>query len=69
LIRIVLIQPSSYKSKLQSLYYFEKVLKRFKGVNFDVICLPELWYTGIVNDFEDEFSKILELAKEKKAQL
>lgn len=68
MIRIALIQPSIYESKLKSLYYFEKVLKRFKGVNFDVICLPELWYTGIVTDFEDEFSKILELAKEKKVQ-
>jgi omega-amidase len=69
LIRIALIQPSIYKSKLQSLHYFEKVLKRFKSVNFDVICLPELWYTGIVNDFKDEFSKILELAREKNSTI
>jgi omega-amidase len=69
LINIALIQPSIYKSKLQSLYYFEKVLARFKCVNFDVICLPELWYTGIVNDFEYEFSKILELAKEKNSTI
>jgi omega-amidase len=65
LIRIALIQTPIYKSKLQALYYFKKVLTRFKGVNFDVICLPELWYTGVVNNFEDEFSKILDLAKEK----
>lgn len=64
MIRIALIQPTIYKSKLQALYYFERILKRFKGVNFDVICLPELWYTGVVNNFEDEFIKILDLAKE-----
>ncbi len=30
----------------------------------DIVCLPELWYTKIVTNFETEFDKIIDIAKE-----
>jgi len=64
-LKIGLIQPLIRKSKLESLDYFATVLKGSECANLDVICLPELWYTRVVKNFEEEFSDILELAKEK----
>lgn len=64
-LKVGLIQPLISKSKLESLNHFAKVLKGSECANLDVICLPELWYTRVVNNFEEEFSGILELAKEK----
>jgi omega-amidase len=34
------------------------------GYKIDVICLPELWYTKLVQDFEKEFGAIVNAASE-----
>jgi predicted amidohydrolase len=64
-LKVALIQPLISKSKPESLGYFAKVLESSECANLDVICLPELWYTRVVINFEEEFSGILELAKQK----
>lgn len=69
MIKIALIQPSICKSKLESLNQLARLLNHSKDVNFDVICFPELWYGRVVNEFEDEFSNILDLAKQKNSTI
>lgn len=34
------------------------------GSEIDLVCLPELWYTKVVRDFEKEFKVIIDVAKE-----
>lgn len=34
------------------------------GSKIDLVCLPELWYTKVVRDFEKEFKVITDVAKE-----
>ena len=41
-----------------------KLLKKVGSSYSDIVCLPELWYTKIVTNFEREFDKIIDVAKE-----
>ena len=34
------------------------------GSNIEIVCLPELWYTRVVRDFEKEFKAIIDAARE-----
>jgi omega-amidase len=41
-----------------------KLLKKLGDVNLDIVCLPELWYSKPINNFEKEFKMIIDIAKE-----
>ena len=43
--------------------HFKRLLNKC-GSKIDIICLPELWYTKVVRDFEKEFKTIIDAAKE-----
>ena len=58
--------------KLDGLEYTEKAFEHIRKMihyasydyNIDVICMPELWYTKLVKDFEKEFRTIISAASE-----
>jgi predicted amidohydrolase len=63
-LRIALVQINLYNNKAKAIEYALKLLKKVGSSNSDIVCLPELWYTKIVTNFETEFDKIIDLAKE-----
>jgi omega-amidase len=49
------------------LEHFKRLFHRASyecGVKIDLVCLPELWYTKVVRDFEKEFKVIIDAARE-----
>ena len=42
-----------------------KILGKIGSSDSDIVCLPELWYTKTVTNFETEFDKIIDVAKDK----
>src|SRR5919198_2135239 len=62
--RIALVQINSYNNKAKAVEYACKLLKKAGSSDSDIVCLPELWYTKIVTNFETEFDKIIDVAKE-----
>ena len=72
-VNIGLIQLQQY-DKLDAASRNEMILEHFKrlflkasnihGSKIDLVCLPELWYTKVVKDFEKEFRVILDVARE-----
>src|SRR5919199_1941400 len=62
--RIALVQINSYNNKDKAVEYACKLLKKAGSSDSDIVCLPELWYTKIVRNFETEFDKIIDAAKE-----
>ena len=73
MVNIGLIQLRQY-DRLSAASRDELILEHFKrlfhkashnyGSKIDLVCLPELWYTKIVRDFEREFKVILNVARE-----
>ena len=41
-----------------------KILSKIGSSDSDIVCLPELWYTKTVTNFETEFDKIIDVTKE-----
>ncbi len=41
-----------------------QLLKKVGSSDSNIVCLPELWYAKIVTNFETEFDKIIDVAKE-----
>ncbi|MGH9995017.1 MAG: carbon-nitrogen hydrolase family protein [Nitrososphaeraceae archaeon] len=72
-VNIGLIQLRQY-DRLSATLRDDLILEHFKrlfhkashkyGSEIDLVCLPELWYTKIVRDFEREFKVILDVARE-----
>jgi omega-amidase len=70
-VNIGLLQLRQYDNP-GGLEYNEKTFERIRkmihdpsyGYKIDVICLPELWYTRLVKDFEKEFRAIVNAASE-----
>ena len=72
-VNIGLIQLQQY-DKFDAALRNEMILEHFKrlflkasnihGSKIDLVCLPELWYTKVVKDFEKEFRVILDVARE-----
>src|ERR671933_1626289 len=62
--RIALVQINSYNNKAKAVEYACKLLKKAGSSDSDIVCLPELWYTKIVTNFESEFDKIIDAAKD-----
>jgi omega-amidase len=63
-LRIALVQINLYNNKSKAVEYALKLLKKVGMSDSDIVCLPELWYTKIVKNFETEFDKIIDAAKE-----
>jgi omega-amidase len=62
--RIALVQVHSKNNKAKAIEHTLKLLNKVGSSNSDIACLPELWYTRIVTNFETEFDKIIDVAKE-----
>ena len=63
-LRIALVQMYLHNKKAMAVEYTLKLLKKVGLSESDIVCLPELWYTKIVTNFETEFDKIINVAKE-----
>ena len=73
MVNIGLIQLQQY-DKLGAALSNELILKYLKslfhkasdkyGAKIEIVCLPELWYTKVVRDFEKEFKVIIDAARE-----
>ena len=64
MLRIALVQIHLQNNKAKAVEHALKLLKKAGLSDSDIVCLPELWYTKIVTNFETEFDKIIDLAKE-----
>lgn len=71
MVNIAILQLRQYDN-LDGLEYNEKVFEHIRKMihdasydhKIDVICMPELWYTKLVKDFEKEFRTIISAASE-----
>lgn len=64
MLRIALVQIHLQNNKDKAVEHILKVLKKVGSSDLDIVCLPELWYSKIVTNFETEFDKIIDVAKE-----
>ena len=64
MLRIALVQIHLQNNKTKAVEHALKLLKKAGLSDSDIVCLPELWYTKIVKNFETEFDKIIDVAKE-----
>ena len=64
MLRIAPVQIHLQNNKAKAVEHALKLLKKAGLSDSDIVCLPELWYTKIVTNFETEFDKIIDLAKE-----
>ena len=64
MLRIALVQVHLQNNKATAVEHILKLLKKVGLSDSDIVCLPELWYTKIVTNFETEFDKIIDVAKE-----
>ncbi|MGA9845159.1 MAG: carbon-nitrogen hydrolase family protein [Nitrososphaeraceae archaeon] len=64
MLRIALVQIHLQNNKAKAVEHALKLLKKAGLSGSDIVCLPELWYTKIVTNFETEFDKIIDVAKE-----
>jgi omega-amidase len=63
-LRIALVQVPLQNNKAKAVEHTLKLLNKVRLSDSDIVCLPELWYTKIVKNFETEFDKIIDVAKE-----
>jgi predicted amidohydrolase len=65
MLRIALVQIHlQNNNKAKAVEHAFKLLKKVGSSDSDIVCLPELWYSKIVKNFEIEFDKIIDIAKE-----
>jgi predicted amidohydrolase len=65
MLRIALVQIHlQNNNKAKAVEHALKLLKKVGSSDSDIVCLPELWYSKIVTNFETEFDKIIDVAKE-----
>ena len=64
MLRIALVQIDLQNSKAKAIEHTLKLLKKVGSFDSDIVCLPELWYSKIVTNFETEFDKIIDAGKE-----
>ena len=64
MLRIALVQLQLQNNKTKAIEHTLKILNKVGSSDSDIVCLPELWYTKTVTDFETEFDKIIDIAKE-----
>jgi predicted amidohydrolase len=63
-LRIALVQLHLQNNKVKAIEHTLNILSRIGSSDSDIVCLPELWYTKTVTNFETEFDKIIDVAKE-----
>jgi omega-amidase len=63
-LRIALVQIHLQNNKAKAIEHTLKLLKKVGSSGSDIVCLPELWYSKIVTNFETEFVEIIGVAKE-----
>jgi omega-amidase len=63
-LRIALVQIHLQNNKAKAVEHTVKLLKKVGSSDSDIVELPELWYSKIVTNFETEFDKIIDVAKE-----
>jgi omega-amidase len=63
-LRIALVQLQLQNNKTKAIVHTLKLLNKAGSSESDIVCLPELWYTKTVTNFETEFGKIIDVAKE-----
>ena len=64
MLRIALVQLQLQNNKTKAIEHTLKLLNKVGSSDSDIVCLPELWYTKTITDFETEFDKIIDIAKE-----
>lgn len=74
MVKIGLIQLRQYNKLGGAAPRHQLILEHFKrlfhkasdmyGSKIELVCLPELWYTKVVRDFEKEFKVIIDAARE-----
>ena len=64
MLRIALVQIDLQNNKAKAIEHTLKLLKKIGLSDSDIVCLPELWYSKIVTNFETEFGKIIDAGKE-----
>jgi omega-amidase len=63
-LRVALAQIGVQNNKEKAIRHALKLLNRSGSSDSDIVCLPELWYSKILTNFETEFVKIITVAKE-----
>ena len=63
MLRIALVQIDLQNNKAKAIEHTLKLLKKIGLSDSDIVCLPELWYSKIVTNFETEFGKIIDAGK------
>lgn len=62
--RVALAQISLQNNQEKAIKHSLKLLNRIGSSDSDIVCLPELWYSKILTNFETQFVKIMAVAKE-----
>jgi omega-amidase len=63
-LRIALVQLQLQNNKTKAIEHTLKLLNKAGSSDSDIVCLPELWYTKTVKNFETEFDNMIDIAKE-----
>ena len=64
MLRVALAQIRLQNKREKAIKYSLKLLNRIGSSDPDIVCLPELWYSKILTNFETQFVKIIGVAKE-----
>ncbi len=65
MVKIGLLQLRQYSNNEKAFEQIRNMLRQASdSYKIDVICLPELWYTKPIKDFENEFEAIFNVARE-----
>lgn len=62
--RVALAQISLQNNQEKAIKHSLKLLNKMGSSDSDIVCLPELWYSKILTNFETQFVKIIDVAKE-----
>ena len=63
-LRVALAQIGLQNNQERAIRHSLKLLKSAGSSDSDIVCLPELWYSKILTNFETQFVKIMAVAKE-----
>jgi len=64
MVRVALLQLQLQKNQDEAVEHAIRLLKNAAASESDIVCLPEQWYPKTVNNFEQEFKLIPDVAKE-----
>jgi omega-amidase len=64
-VKIALLQLRLQETnQAETIKHIIKLLKKPGATDLDIVCLPELWYSQPIVNFEQEFKLIIDMAKE-----